>query len=688
MKARSSSIVALARELWPFALPLAVLLPGLAAFIFPGSGAPFSDIAVTHYPNALFLQRALARGEVPLWSAQILGGFPFMAHPFSGLWYPPYWLALMFSLPLGLNIVLALHLFWAGAGMYMFLRQQGLPRPAAIFGGLAFEAAPKLFAHIGAGHLILVLAVSWLPWLLWAAGRRPAATGWARLAQPGVILALTLCADPRWALYAAALWAAWSLAQRQPLRATFGQLGLALILALPAAWLYTEYGLLSTRAAITAAEVLQLSLPAASLLGLVVPQWAAFHEWVTYSGVVVLLLALIAKPWSRANKLHFWLGVLAVSLLISLGSAIPGAEFAAGLPGLSQLRIPPRAMFLAVFALSVLAAHGLSALLQAKPAARAPRMLGAGLLAFLVFTLAAAFWLQLPIWQPLLWAAVAVAAALTLLELRFRRRISQQRLALLLSALALLDLLIGDASLVRFRSVPSVLSEGKEFAETIALDSHIFRVYSPSYSIPQQTAAQYGFELADGVDPLQLQGYADFMQGASGVANDGYSVSLPPLAGDLSQANQSAIPDAELLGMLNVKYVVSSFPIVADGLREVRRESGYLYINQASRPRAWVQDGEQVRTADVLARGSNYIVVTATGPGQLVFSEVVYPGWQARLDRAPAALGIYAGVLRSVDLPAGEHEIELRFEPRGLRIGLPVALAAWAALLLWPRRRG
>jgi hypothetical protein len=418
-----------------------------------------------------------------------------------------------------------------------------------------------------------------------------------------------------------------------------------------------------------------------------VPQWASFHEWVVYPGIVVLLLALIARPWGRAGKLRFWLGVFAVSLLISLGSAIPGAELAAGLPGLSQLRIPPRAMFLAAFALSVLAAHGLNALLAAKPAARVPRLLGAGLLAFLMLMLAATLWLQLPVWQPSLWAAVAMTIALALIEIKLRRRISANQFAAALCAIALADLLVTDAGLVRFRSPQSVLSEGSQFAETIALDSHVIRVYSPSYSIPQQTAAQYGFELADGVDPLQLQTYADFMQGASGVANDGYSVSLPPLSGDPAQANLEAVPNAELLGMLNVKYVVSSFPITATDLREVRRESGYLYINQAYRPRAWVQDGDEVRTADLLARGNNYIVVTATGPGQLVFSEVAYPGWQASLDRAPAGLGTYAGVLRSVDLPAGEHEVELRFEPRGVAIGLPVALAAWAALLLWPRRR-
>lgn len=671
------------RAYWPFALPALVLLPGLQAFIFPGSGAAFSDIAVTHYPNALFLQRALAQGEVPLWSPQILSGFPFVAHPFSGIWYPPYWLALMFPLPLGLNLVLGLHLVWAGIGMYRFLGQLGLPRMAAVLGGLAFEAAPKMFAHIGAGHLMLVLAVSWLPWLLWsstdAARYRP------RLAHSGVILALIFSADPRWAIYAGALWAAWALVQHRRVTWLAKQVLLAAFLALPAAWLYAEYGSLSTRAGLTPAELLELSLPPASILGLLVPQWGGFHEWVVYPGVAVLLLALIAQPWQRGWR--FWLAVLAVALLISLGSAVPGAELVVRLPGLSQLRIPPRAMVLAAFAFSVLAARGLQLLLQAKPAMGRIRLQGAGVVAFLVFTLTAALWLQLPIWQPLLWAALVIAAAMLLIEIRFRRRTSAEWVAFALCGLALADLLVMDASLVRFRPAEIVLTEGAGLAERMARDSQVFRIYSPSYSIPQQTAAAYGFELAYGVDPLQLQTYAAYMQPASGVLSAGYSVAAPALVGDPNQANTVAVPDAELLGMLNVKYVASSFPIAANDLRLVSDEDSYLYINEAYRQRVWVQDGDELRRADILSRDHNRIIVAATGPGQLVFSEVAYSGWQAWLDRAPVTLGTQAGILRSVQLPAGEHEVELRFEPRGLTIGLPLALVTWVALLLWPRRQ-
>src|SRR5512146_1883271 len=101
-----------------FILPVLILLPHLAQFPFqPGSS--FSDLLVSHFPNGIYLQRALSQWRtVPLWSPAILSGYPFGADPLSGLYYPPGWLALLFPLPLGFNLVVVLHLIWGGMGMY------------------------------------------------------------------------------------------------------------------------------------------------------------------------------------------------------------------------------------------------------------------------------------------------------------------------------------------------------------------------------------------------------------------------------------------------------------------------------------------------------------------------------------------------------------------------------------------
>src|SRR5262245_5864905 len=46
-------------------------------------GATFSDAVISHWPNALFLQRSLQAGEFPLWRPLLMSGQPFAANPLS-----------------------------------------------------------------------------------------------------------------------------------------------------------------------------------------------------------------------------------------------------------------------------------------------------------------------------------------------------------------------------------------------------------------------------------------------------------------------------------------------------------------------------------------------------------------------------------------------------------------------------
>jgi hypothetical protein len=79
----------------------------------------------------------------------------------------------------------------------------------------------------------------------------------------------------------------------------------------------------------------------------------------------------------------------------------------------------------------------------------------------------------------------------------------------------------------------------------------------------------------------------------------------------------------------------------------------------------------------------------SAAPGYLVLSHPYFTGWVARVDgeRAPLLRANYA--FSAVELPAGEHRVELAYEPRSVRIGLAItaaALFAWLALALRARR--
>jgi len=711
-------------SLWPLLLPLLLLIPGLAGFPYPRAQEIYSDITMQHYPYAIYLRQALfEHGEAPLWYALLFSGNPFAANPLAGLWYPPGWLALILPLPLGFNLLVIAHLLWGGVGTALLLRSEGLGRRAAVFGGLAFTALPKLFAHYGAGHLTLMYAVPWTPWLLLAsrAGlRQDGLRCWmAQITWEAPLLALIFLADPRWCVLAALLWWGYRLwgafpaapgERREPLPARLAglaaQTGLAALLAAPLALPLLEFTRLSTRASMSPEEALAFSLPWARLLGLVVPDFQGFHEYMLYAGQGLLLLAalaLILRP-DRARA-RFWLAVCVGSLLFALGDHLPLAGWLTRLPLFNLLRVPGRALFLTGFALIMLGAGGLQAVLEGVSARRV-RLAGlfltgyaAGLLA-----LAAGVWYllrELPL--NFGWAAVLALAASAWLGLGLAGRASPRLWIAGLVTLCLLDWAGVDRSLFDVRPPGQVLAEKAAMAGRIkeleALEGP-FRVYSPSYSLPQQTAAVHGLQLADGVDPLHLSSYAGFMERATGVPQKGYSVTLPPFAnGDPRSANQAYQPNPELLGLLNVHIVASEFALDVDGLTfEGMDETTYVYRNARARPRAWVipdapASEADARPVEILSYEPNRLSLAAVGPGLLVLSEVAYPGWLAAVDGQPAPVETYMGLLRAVRIGPGLRRVGFEFRPRLVFLGLAIGLLCWSlwaalAWLKWRRPRG
>jgi hypothetical protein len=260
--------------------------------------------------------------------------------------------------------------------------------------------------------------------------------------------------------------------------------------------------------------------------------------------------------------------------------------------------------------------------------------------------------------------------------------------------LAGLDLVWMNRSLLEVRPWDAALGQGRALALSLHLDAKKERAFSPSYSLPQHAAALAGLELAEGVNPLQLEAYWEYMAPAVGFAPDGgYSVTLPPFAEGDPSLDWGVAPDAPSLGLLNVKLMVSAYPVEAPGwaLRE-RGPDVWTYENEAWRPRAWVEDpdlekADAWRRVDHVDWTPNRIQVLVRGPGLLVLSEVAYPGWQARLDGQEVEIQVVEGLLRAVSLPPGTHEVEFAFQPWSVFGGAALTLISFVGLAaLWWRR--
>ena len=709
------------QELYLFLLlsliPLGLFLLNSSNFFYPLE-SNYSDLSITHLPNLIYLRESILQDQqVPFWSGQILSGFPFLANPLSGVWYLPLWAVLFLPQPFGFNLLFLIHLLWGGAGVFVYLKGQNLKFLSALAGAMIFTLLPKLFAQFGLGHVTLVFAVCWTPWLLYAEERKisEGGTGLTK-AGTGLILGIILLADVRWAAYVSIFIFFYSLFRsfqvwndhHNPLkikhfRKFFGELAkwiglfilqilLAVLIAAPLLLPMLQFTSLSTRGLLTQADNLFLSLSPTDLLGFFFPDIGGYAEWVIYSGglsTFILLCSVFIKRLRK--KTFFWVLLLVLSVSYSLGDHLLINQIITRLPGMDLLRVPGRVMFIGGLCVSVLAAYLLHFLTDNKNELtnREKKTINLGLMAIILFVVvinAAVLLFTSELQKEFLWGGLACLLESVFLKIFLRTKKNLWLAVIIL--IFVIDLTGVNYLGLNFRSKCEVNSEGAEAAVYISSQTGLFRVYSPSYSIPQQTAALFHLQLVDGIDPLQLVDYVNYMEKASGVPQKGYSVTLPPFSdGDPKTDNKSYLPDPKQLGKLNVRYVVAGFPLDVEGLRLIKEtEIDYIYENQEYLPRAWVQEadqetGEGLISAAALTSSShpNEIRIDAEGPGQLVISEINYPGWKAEVNGKPAEI-ISKDIFRSVMLESGKNEVHLFYFPSLVLLGLGLSLLGWMFL--------
>lgn len=663
-------------------LPLTFIFWMPQGFPYPSAEAKYSDFALTHFANALFIQRSLFSGQgIPLWNPYIYSGTPFYANPLSGLTYPPGWFALIFPLPFGLNLCLLLHLWLGSLAVYASLRQENVSFYPAIISAIGFSLLPKVIAHYGAGHVSLIYSFSWTPWLLWAArGKKPI---WEVL-----FLSLALLADVRWGIYSIFLWAFYYvyivLEQKLILRTfteALGKLVIAILICAPLLLPLIEFTTLSTRVTMRPEDRLSFSFPLDHTLQLIFPDFGGFHEWIVYPGAGVILLVLMHLFRSKRNTLDGFLGIVFVGALIfSYGENVPLVGWLAAFPIISLLRVPSRALFLVGLCSVYLAGSTLEALSNGRENFHIRRvnlsLFGSVTLCWAVFL--GIWFLTHEVMLNILWGTLMISCSAALIFFCLNRNIPPNALTIGFFVLCALDWGATDRSLYVIKPAPQILSENHALVQFLkSKQNELFRIYSPTYSLPQNLAVQHEIYLAEGVDPLQLRNYSEYFALASGVPYTHYTVTLPVFeSGNPDQDTRGYMPDVERLGWLNVRFVVSLFPLEVEGLLlDERIENLFVYKNQFYRPRAWLEADDSLggaRTGEVriIRWTANRIVMRASGPGRLVLSEVSYPAWRASVDGKKAHIEEVHEVFRSVWLGAGDHFVEFSLQPWSLYWGL------------------
>jgi len=351
----------------------------------------FGDIYQLHYPLRSAYARELARLSLPLWTTDVLAGYPLLAEGQLGALYPPNLvLYALLPVPIALNISILGHFVLAALGAYFFVRRLGAYRTPALCAGLVYALGGFLVAHLN--HVNILTCAAWLPWLfllterLFADHPGRSSVPDAALLALGVALEclaghvqvaiLSLLAVLAYALYL--IWALHSQARRIGYFAGAFVLGAGL--AAPQLLPGFELAQLSVRAGgLDASFFTSFSLHPLYLVSLLSPFVLgnpypnASVELVGYVGWLPLLLACVAPLVAyrstrinarRTSRAAFFAALGLVGLLLALGRWNPLYTLLLRVPVLNLFRVPARYLYLFAFGAAVLCGLSLDGLLR------------------------------------------------------------------------------------------------------------------------------------------------------------------------------------------------------------------------------------------------------------------------------------------------------------------------------------
>lgn len=380
-----------------------------------GRSFPQTDHAEGLYPNSVFATNAVRSGQFPMWLPYSFSGIPIIETGVgNGFLYPPQLLAMTFLSPVRQHdLLLFTHMLLAGVAMYALLRCWGANAWGALFGAIVWE----LNGHNSFFLLFefVAVAAAWFPLMMLGATMAVRKQSWRWAIATGVALGMSVLHGIQHFEYLGAvvlacwygaltLLAARRLFKEGQRRSALMCLSLPVISAATAAalsaasWL-SLISLLSHvhRQPLTLEQQLSLATPfIAFVRGLVFPISSlgpAGKQLDVASFAFIGIPALIFIPAAFFRRsapvlLASIIGLVALGMFLGLRPLISFCRLA--LPYFGALRLWD-GYYLFCFAIAVLAAFGLSEVIQRFE----PRMVTRFLLRGFVFPLIAVECLQL-----------------------------------------------------------------------------------------------------------------------------------------------------------------------------------------------------------------------------------------------------------------------------------------------------
>uniref|UniRef100_Q3APG7 YfhO family protein n=1 Tax=Chlorobium chlorochromatii (strain CaD3) TaxID=340177 RepID=Q3APG7_CHLCH len=462
--------------------------------------------------------------------------------------------------------------------------------------------------------------------------------------------------------------------------------------------------------------------------------------------LLLALMGLIMRRREPMTWLFAGVGFLALLLAFGRFFSPIFDLFYSFAPLFSRFRVPSMALIMLYFALAALAAIGLHELLERKPQRLLKVLRLSSIVVALLLLIflaleevaehAARSLFPLPQvdsfelvsainsirWEQLSSSVIVTLTLLLLvagvLWLLLSGKISSKYSASLLVLLAVGDLLWVTVQVIypSAHSLRTPLFADKQqvapafqhddVTRFLASQPKPFRIYPAGNFFTENKFALFGIESVGGYHPAKLKSYDDLLQVSDNLAS------------------------IALLRMLNVHYIVSPAPIEHPTLTlatsgTLQRANGsaqaFVYRLQEPAPRAWFVsrvvpfsnkqelyshllddtaslsvayvEAQQWQGAQRFSEGTIQSVTTqpesiklnvnAPNSSFLVLSEIYYPnGWQVMLDGKATSMLRVNGVLRGVNVPAGNHAIHFSYNRHLFEQSQWIALAGFIIALL------
>jgi hypothetical protein len=531
---------------------------------------PDLDTFNQEYPYRFLAFTNIFKNNITLWNPYLFCGSPFFANPTNQLFYPVNIIFLFLPLNVAINYSFVLHVVIAGIGMYLLAFLLIKNSYLAFISAFIFMFSPLFFLRCFAGHLTTLNAYAWIPFIFWSSQIFLKEKKATYIIITGIFLGVQLLAGhPQTSYYTIIALTAyflfsilWDYSKNKNsagfpflifsyFAVIFIGLGIAAIRLIPS----LEFMRLSDRSANELSFAGAWSFPAQNLLTYLLPEfygdivhfpyWGQYVLWEMcgYVGILPLVLSIIAIVYQRNRYTLFFFGLAVFALLGSLGEHTPLFKiFYYFLPYYSKFRGHSKFLILFVFSIPILAAYGLSWLLERKEGKENDfkKLLlalgiisGASILISLFihfnYSLSLEWWMRL--WKDYGWTVAVMKATLSqavfsltrfsLLAVAiflflfswFSKRLSPKVFKFFVFAIILLDLWTFGSKYIVANDIKGCYWDRKIVSFLKAQGApYTYRVMSPNIYGPFPNKALLdGLYMVDGYDAIFLRRYLDLL---------------------------------------------------------------------------------------------------------------------------------------------------------------------------------